>query len=71
MLRGNVTDSQIKFWRQMKVFDPTHKATREEEGDFYLELLNRVATRLNYTVEQKKVVAEDFAKYLKSDSIVN
>ncbi len=63
-LRENVTESQIKFWKQMKVFDPSHKAEREEEDDFYLELLNRISTRLGYTNEQKNKVSADFKLYL-------
>ena len=62
-MKENVTESQIKFWKQIKVFDPSHNAGREED-DFYLELLNRISTSLGYTNEQKNKVSADFKLYL-------
>ena len=66
-LRRNVTGTQLKFWKQMKVFDPSHKAAREEGDEYYLEVLNRIGQRLGYTNEQKATVASNFGVYLKSD----
>ena len=66
-LRRNVTGTQLMFWKQMKVFDPSHKAAREEGDEYYLEVLNRIGQRLGYTNEQKATVASNFGVYLKSD----
>ena len=47
-LLDNVTASQLRFWRQMVVFDPSKKALRTEDDPFYVGIVETIARRLSH-----------------------
>ncbi len=63
-LSTNFTNSQVKFWSQMTIFNPTLKGARPRQDAFYFEILDRVALRLGLSREQRQILRLQFDSYL-------
>ncbi len=61
----NLTNSQMRFWTQMEIFNPENKAGRAQNDDFYFQLLDRIALRRGLTPEQRRSLRKEFDAYLR------
>jgi hypothetical protein len=50
----NITDSQIRFWTQAFILDPSQKARRTETDDFYFELFDHMAVLHRVSVAERR-----------------
>jgi len=62
---NNITDSQMRFWHQCTVLNPSQKAQRNQRDEFYFELLDHVANRMGLSVQDRRGLLRDqFLEYL-------
>lgn len=76
---NNITDSQMRFWHQAVILNPSQKAQRNREDDFYFELFDHVAVRQGISAQDRRdrlraefheYLSEPFTRLLSNSALV-